>query len=485
MTASDPGASACVTIGPHATPAELRELGRAARKLVGRSSHGTWRAPKDRPDPVAVLAASNERRVPTLAPIRIGRMMADPFAFLRGSAVVMDGDLATTASTGLHVQICGDMHLLNFGVFATPERNLVFDINDFDETLPGPWEWDLKRLATSFEVAARVTGMSAETGSEAVLALAATYRRWVGQLATMTTLDRWYTEVGTDEIVQVLDAASRASEGSGTGLGADGIGRVGAVASDALTVVQRTVHKARRRTSLRAFAKLTTVVDGQPRINDDPPILERIVDEEHRERLHGLLVQYRETLDEAHRHLYDEFEVVDFGRKVVGVGSVGTRAYIALLIGPNGGPLFLQMKEAQPSVLEAYVGPSEHRNAGKRVVRGQQLMQGASDVLLGWGRAEDTDFYVRQLLDMKGSVDLATLPADVLPAYAALCGRTLARAHARSAHPAAIAEYLGPNDRFDHALAKFATAYAEQVEADHAALVQAVRLGRIPAIQGV
>jgi len=448
------------------------DLGRAARSETPRSSHASWDPPAHRVDPVVILRKQARRRVPELVPIRHGRMLASPFAFFRGAAAVMAADLASTPVTGIRVQLCGDAHLANFGGYAAPDRKLVFDLNDFDETLPGPWEWDVKRLAASVAVAARDRGFSVADRREAVTRAALSYRETMRQFADMRTLDVWYARLEVEELF-----ARWSVPGGGQ---------------------RKALEKARSKTSLRAFSKLTHEVDGQPRIISDPPLIvpiEELVEgaeQQMQEVMTNLLADYRTTLPDDRRTLIDGYEPVHFARKVVGVGSVGTRAWIVLLLGRDTrDPLFLQIKEAEASVLEPFAGRSEYRTSGQRVVEGQRLMQAASDILLGWlpdvpgidGRRRH--FYVRQLWDQKASARLDDISPHELAIYGGVCGWTLARAHARTGPRAAIAAYLGGGDRFDRALADFAEAYAEQNERDYAALVEAVKRGRIPAETGI
>jgi uncharacterized protein (DUF2252 family) len=455
--------------------AATAERGRAARDQVPRSAHAGFRPSPDRVDPILVLRRQARRRIAELVPIRHGRMLSSPFAFFRGSAAIMAADLAHTPSTGVHAQLCGDAHLANFGGFAAPDRTLVFDVNDFDETLPGPWEWDVKRLAASVAVAGRDRGFADGDRRHAVTAAVRAYREAMREFAEMRTLDVWYARLE----VEVMFA--RWSEHAGAG------------------ERRKLLDKARSKDNLRAFAKLTHEVDGQPRIVSDPPLLvpiEELLPENGaagpEAGLRRLLADYVSTLPDDRRRLVEGYEPVHFARKVVGVGSVGTDAWIVLLLGRGANdPLFLQVKEAQRSVLEPFAGRSGYGAAGRRVVEGQRLMQAGGDILLGWLRDErgidgrKRDYYVRQLWDAKGSAPLDTLPAAELAAYAGVCGWTLARAHARSGDRAAIAAYLGRADRFDRALADFAEAYADQNERDHAALVQAVKRGRLAAEPGL
>jgi len=444
---------------------QRHERGRAARRLVPRGSHAQWTPTSDRPDPVDLLEAQARDRIQELLPIRYGRMMASPFAFLRGSAIVMAHDLAGTPKSGIHAQLCGDAHLLNFGAYASPERSLLFDLNDFDETLPGPWEWDIKRLAASFVVAGRDNGFDTVDCRNAARAVTASYRQRMTRFSEMGELEVWYTRIGEEEVRGLLTEA-----------------RAGKRTTKKLS---KNVRKTRGRDSLQALSKLTRVVDGRRIINDDPPLLVRIPEgDELRSQVYAILESYKRTLQEDRRHLLDRFRFVDAARKVVGVGSVGTRVYVVLLEGRDrDDPLFLQVKEAGASVLERYVEsrPYEHHeHHGHRVVAGQRLMQAASDIFLGWFRGgEGRDFYWRQLKDMKGSAKVESMSADELVLYAGICGWALARAHARSGDRVQIAGYLGKSERFDVAIADFAKEYADQTERDHAALCAAVKSGRV------
>ena len=458
--------------------AERISMGKAARNQASLESHAEWTPSPDRVDPIALLEEQAATRLAELVPIRYGRMMASPFAFYRGSAYVMAADLASTPLSGLRVQACGDAHLLNFGIFASPERALIFDINDFDETLPGPWEWDVKRLATSFELAARERGFSDEDRRMIVLQTVRSYRDAMHDFAGMKNLEVWYARLDVSAMVQRMrkddvDAA---------------------VAKD----VDRQLAKIRGKNNMRAFAKLTVAVEGKPRIVADPPLIVPLADlltEAARERtlstMGVTISNYRRSLQSDRRHLLKDYELVDVARKVVGVGSVGMRAMVALLLGRDDqDPLFIQVKEAQHSVLAQYVGKSRQRNQGRRVVEGQRLMQAASDIFLGWMRAADADgvecdYYMRQLWDEKGSPNLETMLPEAFKVYAIMCGWTLARAHARSGDRIAIASYMGERDVFDNAIADFSTAYADQSQRDHQALVAAVKSERIPALQGL
>jgi uncharacterized protein (DUF2252 family) len=451
--------------------------GKDARRKAPRASHGLWEPADGRPDPIALLTAQATDRVPELVPIRHGRMSVSPFAFFRGAAAIMAADLAATPVSGIKVQLCGDAHLSNFGGFASPDRTLVFDLNDFDETLPGPWEWDLKRLVASVAVAAREAGLPRRRRRGIARGTARGYRDAMRALAQQRTLDVWYARVDEHELarqVAELDGA------------------------DVRARFERGTAKARRKDSTRAFAKLTQRVDGQPRIAADPPLIVPLRDmlapaqaAEQEARIARLIAAYRATLPADRRVLLDRFRLADMAHKVVGVGSVGTRAWILLLLGRDDeDPLFLQCKEAQASVLAPYAGASRFSNQGRRVVEGQRLMQAASDIFLGWIRTtgldgRERDFYVRQLWDWKVSADVEAMEPETLALYGRLCGATLARAHARCGDAVAIAAYLGSSDAADRALADFAEAYAEQNERDHAALLTAIEAGRLEARAGV
>ncbi|MFF3963145.1 DUF2252 domain-containing protein [Streptomyces griseorubiginosus] len=443
---------------PGTTP---QTRGRAARKRVPRSAHATWLPSLDRQDPVAVLERQGRDRLPELLPIRYGRMSASPFAFLRGSAAVMAADLASQPHTGLTVQLCGDAHLLNFGLYASPERSLLFDLNDFDETFPGPFEWDVKRLAASVAVAARENGHSDDKAHRSARAATTAYRTAMRRLARMGELEVWYESVDADSLLPLVRSARHRRR------------------------VQSSLTRARRRTSLQALGKLTEIVDGRRRIITDPPLLEP-AGAPDMASLRKIFSDYRSTLSEERRLLLDRYRFVDAARKVVGVGSVGTRCFIVLLTGRDADdPLFLQIKEARPSVLEEHLPHGPYVHPGHRVVVGQRLLQAASDIFLGWmsgpqGRA----FYWRQLRDMKGSADVLGMSPSDLTAYAGLCGTTLARAHARSGDRVAIAAYLGGADTFDQAVADFALAYATQTTKDHATLTAAIAAGVLRAAPG-
>ncbi|MFB4426128.1 DUF2252 domain-containing protein [Streptomyces sp. QL37] len=458
---------------PGATPEERAALGKAARGRAPRSSHGVFDPPPDRPDPLTVLEAQSAARVPELVPIRYGRMTESPFRFYRGAAAVMAADLAGTPDSGIRAQLCGDAHLLNFRLLASPERHLLFDINDFDETLPGPWEWDVKRLAASFVIAGRANGFTDREQKRIVLATVRSYRESMIRFAGMRNLDVWY---------------ARIDEGH---LRAVGAGRLAAGGRERLA---RATAKARTRDSLQAFDKLTEVSGGRLRLSADPPLLVPIADLLHdaerdatEREFRRLVRRYGRSLPSDRRALLADFRPVDMARKVVGVGSVGTRCWVILLLGRDGGdPLILQAKEADTSVLAPFAGPSAYRNQGERVVAGQRLMQAAGDIFLGWERVDGIDgrrrdFYVRQLRDWKGIAEPERMAPRGMAAFGELCGTTLARAHARSGDRIAIAAYLGHGDVFDRALATFAERYADRNERDHRALVDAVAAGRLPA----
>src|SRR3954470_2978380 len=457
--------------------AERARRGKAALRVSPRSSHGEWAPAAEREDPIAILEAQATTRIEDLVPIRYGRMLASPFAFYRGAAAIMAADLAGTPDAGFTAQLCGDAHLSNFGIYAAPDRRMVFDLNDFDETHFGPWEWDVKRLVASLEIAARDKGFKARQRQAVVSAGAAEYRRAMRSFAGMGNLEVWYARLDVERVLGELQAQ---------------------VDANTLRQVRQNTAKARAKTSERALAKLTTKVDGELRFVSAPPLIVRMedfLDDESREdvpeRIRNLLAGYRRSLAPEMARLIGDFRWVDMARKVVGVGSVGTRAWIILLEGRDqDDPLVLQAKEAQASVLEAHVGPSQYESHGERVVHGQRLMQAASDVLLGWQTAigidgKERDFYVRQLWDGKGSAMIETMPAQNMAMYAGLCGWTLARAHARSGDRVAIASYLGTGDSFDRAMVRFAEAYAEQNEADHRALERAVDAGRLEAVTGL
>ena len=433
--------------------------GKAIRTKVPRSSHGKWVAPTRRRDPVGLLIESSKGRLPELVPIRYGRMLKSPFTFLRGSAALMAYDLANTPNTSLDVQACGDCHLLNFGLFATPERHLVFDLNDFDETLPAPWEWDVKRLAASFVVAARDNKLSDAQARDAVMQCLRGYREHLTECSKMNPLQVWYQRLDVETLI--ADAPD----------------------VEAKRFRQRIAREARERVIEHHFPKITAKEDGRHRLIDQPPLVFHASERDWNKWVQEALEDYRHTLSDERRVLFDRYRLEDSALKVVGIGSVGTRCYIALFFAADDEPLMLQFKEARRSVLEPYAGKSRYDNQGERVVMGQRLMQSSSDIFLGWAHGRrGFDFYVRQLRDMKMSVPIGGLTAKQLERYAQVCGWTLARAHAKSGDAATISGYVGKGKTFDKALAKFAFAYADQTERDHAALVKAVRSGRVEAV---
>ena len=456
------------------SPQEWHDRGRGRRVAASRSSHAVWDPPSDRPDPVAILQEQAKTRVPDLVAIRHGRMMASQFAYFRGAAAPMAWDLAHTPSSDIRVQACGDAHLLNFGMYAAPDRRLVFDVNDFDETLPAPFEWDVKRLAASIVVAARDNGLKEKYGREAAQQCAHSYRTDMAKYASMRFLDVWYSRIDMDEASRLLDAAQP---------------------NKAVQRRHRDIRKARNRTSRRALMKMCDQVDGDYRVRVMPPVIVRypvhsnpgILDE-----LREAIKLYKETVQADRWEVLRRYYFGDFARKVVGVGSVGTEAFVVLLIGDRDDePLFLQLKEAQESVLAPFAGPSEFKHQGERVVRGQRLTQAATDPFLGWtkGIAADhvptRDYYVRQLRDMKGDMNVPAMDGEQLYYYARLCGWALARAHARTCRATMIGGYLGNADTFDRAIGDFALAYAEQNELDYRRLVEAVSSGQLEAIVGL
>ncbi|WP_035925014.1 DUF2252 domain-containing protein [Frankia saprophytica] len=457
--------------GAPLSPAERAARGRTARAQAPRRTHAEYEPAPDRADPIDAVDQQSRHRLPELVPIRYQRMAESPFRFYRGAAAIMAADLARTPTSGISVQLCGDAHMLNFRLLASPERRLVFDINDFDETLPGPWEWDVKRFATSLVIAGRANGFGPVERRDIVTAAVRAYRMWMHRFAAMTNLDVWYAHVDVDDLVtRFADVLGRGSSKR----------------------LSRATSRARSRDQLRAFTKLTKLVDGERRFASDPPLLVPIGElEAARERellmgwLSSIVDRYSATLSADRRRLLAQYRLVDFARKVVGVGSVGTRCWAALLLGrDDGDPLLLQIKEAGTSVLADHLPGSEYGNQGERVVVGQRLIQAASDIFLGWQRVEgldgrQRDFYVRQLQDWKGIAETESMDPDGMALFGRLCAATLARAHARSGDRIAIASYLGTGAGFDRAVARFAEAYADQNEADHAALVEAVRTGRV------
>jgi uncharacterized protein (DUF2252 family) len=461
------------------TPAERAARGKAARAEVPRDHHALFDPAADRPDPIGLLEEQAKSRVPELVPVRHGRMMVSPFTYFRGAALPMASDLATTPVSGLAVQACGDAHLSNFGLFGSAERRLMFDVNDFDETLPGPWEWDVKRLAASFEVAGRDSELPAKQRRQIVTAAVTRYRLAMREFAAMTNLDVWYAHVDINELRAQFSSQLEARQRK---------------------VLDKNLAKARTRDSMEQLAKLTQVVDGRPQIVSAPPTLvpvEELLGTEKeqlsiRDEVTGLIAKYQRTLGTDRKYLLQQYEFAGMARKVVGVGSVGTRCWIVLMLGrDDSDPLFLQVKEAEASVLSRFVGASKYANQGQRVVAGQRLMQAASDIFLGWQRIDagldgrTRDFYVRQLRDWKLSAEIATFRPAGLQLYAQVCGWTLARAHARSGDRIAIAAYLGGSDVFDRSIAQFAQAYADQNERDYQSLLDAVKSGRVTAELGV
>ncbi len=461
------------------TPADRAGIGKAARSVAPLESHEVFDPAKDRPDPVSLLQQQAASRMPDLVPVRYGRMLVSPFTYFRGAALPMARDLAGTPASGITAQVCGDAHLSNFGIFGSPERRLMFDINDFDETMPAPWEWDVKRLAASLEVAARQNGFARKERRAIILACVGKYRAAMRDFAQMTNLDVWYARMAVDEARAQLEAQ--------------------------LTKRQRKVWdageaKARAQDSMRALRKLTRPADGRPRIIADPPLITPLADllpadvdvAGTEAQIRALITKYTRTLETDRRHLLEQYEMIDLARKVVGVGSVGTRCWIVLMLGrDDSDPLFLQVKEAERSVLSPAAGTSKFANEGQRVVAGQRLMQASSDIFLGWIRnpagidGRSHDFYVRQLRDWKFSLNIDAMVPPGMQLYGELCGWTLARAHARSGDRIAIAAYLGRSDAFDQAITRFAAVYADQNERDHAALSRAAASGQITATSGL
>ena len=451
-------------------------LGKAARAHVPLDAHAEFAPASDR-DPVALLLAQASSRVPELVPVRHGRMLVSPFTFYRGAALPMAADLSTTPTSGLRVQLCGDAHLANFGAFASPERTLVFDVNDFDETLPGSFEWDVKRLAASLAVAGRDNEFSRKDTRKAVLASVSGYRTAMREFAKQSMMTVWYAHLDIEDAIATFKSQLKAAK---------------------YKTAEAMLAKAHTRDSTQALAKLTTVVDGRRRIISAPPLIvpvEEVFSDVEvasiEAELGSLLGKYRRTLQSDRRHLLEQFSLKHVARKVVGVGSVGTRAWILLMdAGDDIEPLFLQAKEAQVSVLAGYTAKSKYANQGERVVAGQHLMQASSDIFLGWQRTTgpdgiDRDFYIRQLRDWKFSVPIEQLLPLGMSLYAGLCGWTLARAHARSGDRVSLAAYLGSSDTFDHAVADFAETYADQNERDYASLEAAVASGRVEAVTGL
>jgi len=445
---------------PFHSRTERMEAGKQLRVELPRSVHAEWKVPSNRRDPIDILEESNRERIQELVPIRYGRMLRSPFTFLRGSAALMASDLSSLPKTGVQVQACGDCHLLNFGLFATPERNLVFDINDFDETHPAPWEWDLKRLATSFVIAGRDQGLSEEDCQTAVMRCSRTYRERLREYSQMSPLEVWYSQLDAKTIIKLSpDAETKKRR-------------------------EQLAERARERIVEQLFPKIVSQVGGCYRFVDQPPILYHMAEADAEERILEGLEDYRQSLPDERRVLLDRYRLEDFALKAVGIGSVGTRCYIMLLFSEENHPLILQVKEARSSVLEPYTAKSHYENHGQRVVNGQRLTQSSSDIFLGWVRGRlGFEFYVRQLRDMKMSAPLEGASAEQIELYAELCGWTLARAHAKSGDAATISGYLGKGEPFDKAMAAFAAAYADQTEQDFEAMVKAERSGRIQAIR--
>ena len=473
----------------HPSVEERKATGKEIRAKVDPTSHTGWRPAADRPDPVSLLEAQDADREQDLVPVRHGRMMVSPFTFYRGAAKIMAADLSGTPQAGLMAQLCGDAHLSNFGMFGSPERALLFDVNDFDETLPGPFEYDVKRLAASFAIAGRNNGFSKADTRAVTLASARAYREAMAGFAKMGTLEIWYAHLSEQELLAAIRNLARADSAGGK--------KVQKKAKKGEKGAQAIMDKARTRDSLQALSKLAEMVDGRYQIVSQPPIVVPVRDlaetaemtpAEISDVLHEQFRAYRATLRGDQRHLLEHFELIDVARKVVGVGSVGTRAYIALLQGRDQqDPLFLQVKEATTSVLEDHLPESRFKQPGERVVQGQRMMQAASDIFLGWtkGARDDRFYYWRQLRDMKGSVEVESMDPASLAFYAHACAWTLARAHARSGDPVAIAAYLGKSDGFDRSIVDFSERYADQNEKDYEAFVGAVRSGRLEAIEGV
>ena len=448
------------SLKPHPTRKEIYALGKSLREKCPRESHAEWKASVDRRTPLSLMEESNQGRMPHLVPIRHGRMIRSPFTFYRGAALNMAADLAGTPASGIRVQACGDCHLMNFGAFATPERRVIFDINDLDETLPAPWEWDVKRLAASFVLACRDNGFSEDCARDAVLNCVRSYREHMAEYSEMTVLEVWYDSIDVEQLIPHIQD------------------------EQAQKRVKKRLAKARERSVLEhEYPELVTTSGLTPSIREAPPLIFHSRDklyEEHAANLQRAFVRYRESLQEDRRLLLDRYKLTDFAYKVVGVGSVGTFCGILLLMAGEHDPLFLQFKHARPSVLEPFAGRSLHANHGQRVVHGCRMLQSASDLFLGWTEGDaGRQFYIRQLKDMKIKPLVEIFTPSVMQEYAGVCGWTLAHAHARSGEPAKISGYLGKSDKFDLAVADFSVAYADQSEQDHAALVEAVRAGKL------
>jgi uncharacterized protein (DUF2252 family) len=481
----------------HMNVDERQAEGRQASDRTPPSSHSGWHPAVGRRDPVALLEEQDLTREQDLVPVRHGRMMVSPFTFYRGAARIMAADLANTPTAGLGAQLCGDAHLSNFGLFASPERRLLFDLNDFDETLPGPFEWDVKRMAASFMIAARNNGFSKADARAATQASVTAYREAMADFAQMPTMEIWYAHLDEDELRTAIRSTVAATKKEVKGKKGKKDEGVDKLAKRAEKRAEKTADKAHTRDSLQALSKLGELVDGQYRIVSQPPVIVPARDlaatyglspDEVVPAIQDQFRQYRATLQPDRRHLLERFEIVDAARKVVGVGSVGTRAFIVLLQGRDAtDPLFLQIKEATASVLEAYLPKSRYGQHGARVVHGQRMMQAASDIYLGWTKGIDVNrhFYWRQLRDMKGSILVEEMIPLGLTFYAGICGWTMARAHARSGDPVAIAAYLGASDAFDKSITDFSQRYADQNEQDYEDFVKAVQSGRLQAVEGV
>ena len=472
---------------PHPSVDERRTKGKVARDTAPLSGHSKWAAAGDRPDPVALLEAQNKTREADLVPIRHGRMAVSPFTFYRGAAKIMATDLKDTPTAGLEVQLCGDAHLSNFGLFASPERSLVFDLNDFDETLPGPFEYDVKRMAASFTIVARNNGFSKPDVAAATLASVTAYREAMAEFGQMGNMEIWYAHMSEDELLKAI----------GVAVGKTRTKKDAAQAKQAEKTYRKNVAHTHARDSMQALSKLGEIVDGRYRIVSQPPVIIPACElesmygysaEQVEDALHREFRAYRMTLQHDRRELLERFEIIDMARKVVGVGSVGTRAFIVLLQGRDGrDPLFLQVKEATASVLEDHLPKSKFKQPGERVVQGQRMMQAASDIYLGWTKGVEADRYLywRQLRDMKGSVLVEAMGPLAMNFYAGMCGWTLARAHARSGDAVALAEYLGKSDKFDRSITDFALLYADQNERDYRSFGRAIKSGRLQAIEGI
>ena len=476
--AAEAASEHALKVAPHPSLQERADVGKLARKKLPRETQAAWEPKKDRPDPVDLLDAQAATRIPELVPIRYGRMLASPFAFYRGAAAIMASDLASQPHTGLRVQLCGDAHISNFGGFASPERELVLDINDFDETLPGPWEWDVKRLAASIEIAGRERNFKTKERRRLVEAAVSEYRQAMREFADMGNLELWYLHLNLEQFQTRWKMMAK---------------------TKAVKTLEQEFAQGLHRDNQRAVEKLTTRIEGKLQIAAHPPLvvpIENLLTDELKagfeEKIRTLIRKYRTSLQADRRQLLENFEYIHIARKVVGVGSVGTRAWILLLVGRDeSDPLFLQVKEAQASVLEAYLPKSIHKDSGQRVVEGQRLMQAASDIFLGWERVplgmdeKPHDYYIRQLWDWKISADIETMTPDEMQVYGQMCGWTLARAHARSGDRVAIASYLGKNDVFENSLVDFANAYANQNDRDYQCLVEAVKKNRVKAETGI